>query len=139
MLEGGQVVCQIPKQCTGFDNLITLLSVATSQNILLLDLYLCFRMGSRGTNSGLAEKGKQPSALGGRGRHLANISSGRRPRVTERPGLFHSEQAKRDTSLSSGREAETLFLQLAALLEPRVTQGYLKTGQRQLAPVSMVT
>lgn len=38
-----------------------------------------------------------------------------------------------------GPEAETLFLQLAALLEPQVTQGYLKTGERQLAPVSMVT
>lgn len=38
-----------------------------------------------------------------------------------------------------GPEAETLCLQLAALLEPQVTQGYLKTGQRQLAPVSMVT
>lgn len=46
VLERGQVVCKIPMQRTGFDNLITLFRVATSQNILLLDPYLCFRMGA---------------------------------------------------------------------------------------------
>lgn len=90
----------------------------------------------------MAQKGKQPSALGERGRHLANISSGRQPRVTERPGLFHSEQRKRDTSLSLGREAEPRgSAENAHSLPYFLSHGAssIASRKRQLAPVSIVT